>query len=79
MKKFATAPITIFTPDAQSARELASASKSAEAIVSGPGTLNFHKLIAAHGAGDFETLFCPVEYKDKWRTPCGGKVYFATA
>lgn len=77
MKKFAILPITVFTPDAATAQKLAAETENSEAIISGPGTLNFHKLIAAHGAGDFETLFCPVEYKGKWREPCGGKVLFA--
>lgn len=69
-----TLPITVFTETPEEARRLAEKDDNAKALTSGPGTLSFHSLIAAHGAGDFQTLYCPKEYRDRWARPVGGAV-----
>lgn len=68
-------PITVYVSDATRAKQLAAQDKNARAMTSGPGTLMFHRLIAEHGAGEFETLYVPAEFKGKWKSPVGGKVY----
>lgn len=45
-------------------------------MVSGPGTLTFHRLIAEHGAGVFKTLYVPLALKGSFKTPAGGEVRF---
>lgn len=67
-------PVTVYVRDAADAQLMASQTPYAEALTSGPGTLKFHHLIAAHGAGDFETLFCPEEYETLWVPPTGGRI-----
>lgn len=68
-------PITVFVKDAAEAcnREAHNAATS-RALTSGPGTLNFHALIAQHGAGEFKTLYVPLALKGKFAPPVGGIV-----
>ena len=70
---------TIFCIDAQEAEELASEDKDGRAMVTGPGTLAFHHSIAAHAAGDFFSLYVPLELKGKYVRPAGGEIYYTKA
>jgi len=70
-----TVPITIYVTDAERAAELAAADKDSRAMLSGPGTLGFHLLIAQHGAGEFKTLYVPMAMRGKFAHPAGGEVY----
>ena len=69
-------PITVFCADAVEASCLAAGDKNARALTGGIGTLNFHSLLAAHGAGEFEFLYAPLALKGKFMTPAGGEVRF---
>lgn len=70
----AVAPVTVFVASIADAQRLERENEGCKAITSGIGTLKFHHLIAAHGAGEFETLFCPIEFKSQWKRPVGGVV-----
>lgn len=67
-------PVTVFTKTVEKARELAAKDRDGRALTTGVGTLMFHGLIAQHGAGEFTTLYCPIELKGAWARPIGGKV-----
>lgn len=67
-------PITIYVADAARAAALAKTDCDSRAMLGGPGTLNFHLLIAQHGAGEFKTLYVPLAMKGKFAHPAGGKV-----
>lgn len=69
-------PRTVFTASAKEALDLAHTDTDSRALCTGPGTLNFHKLIAEHGAQVFRTLYVPVEIKHVFKTPAGGEVEF---
>lgn len=69
-------PRTVFTASAKEALDLAAQDTDSKALCTGPGTLNFHKLIAEHGAQAFRTLYVPVELRHVFRTPAGGEVVF---
>lgn len=70
----ATAPITVFTAHGCEALELAQANSDSRALCTGPGTLNFHKLIAEHGAGEFTTLYVPIALRHLFAVAAGGQV-----
>lgn len=67
-------PVTVFTASAKEALDLARENADSRALCTGPGTLNFHKLIAEHGAGVFTTLYVPLEIKPLFALPAGGEV-----
>lgn len=70
-KKLVSTPVTFFTRDVEEAIVLANADPDGQAMTKGPGTLNFHGLIAQHGAGEFTTLYCPIEMVDMFMRPAG--------
>ena len=72
-------PITVFTSDVDEAQAMAAATPNSRAIIGGRGTLGYHYLIAAHGAGDFKTLYVPIGLRDSFRTPVGGEERFTAA
>lgn len=65
-----TTPITVFVKDAAEAcnREAHNQANS-RALTTDPGTLKFHALIAQHGAGEFKTLYVPLELAGQTRLP----------
>ena len=67
-------PVTVFCVDRQEALDRASQDRDSRAMIGGPGTLNFHSLIAAHGSGEFTTLYVPVDLKGTFMPPAGGIV-----
>lgn len=67
-------PVTVFCRSDGQTLELSAADKDSRAIVTGPGTLSFHALIAGHGAGDFTTLYVPLRLKGTFALPAGGIV-----
>jgi hypothetical protein len=68
-------PITVFCADADEALRLSAADRDSRAIITGPGTMSFHALLAEHGAGTFKTLYVPLNLKGKFKAPAGGIVY----
>ena len=71
-----TKPITIFVASGAEALRLAQLDEDSRALCTGPGTLNFHKLIAEHGAGAFRTLYVAQELRASFKLPAGGEVLF---
>lgn len=71
-------PITCFTRDAEEAQRLATMFADSRALISRPGTLAFHTLIAQHGAGEFATLYVPTDLKGTFKPPVGGEVRHTT-
>lgn len=69
-----TTPITVFCRTHQIAADASVADEDSRFIWSGPGTLNFHALIAQHGAGEFTTLYVPLALKGTFAPPTGGIV-----
>lgn len=67
-------PVTVFCADALEAVIKAQDDPSARALTTGQGSLQFHKLIAEHGAGVFKTLYVPEAMRGQFKTPAGGKV-----
>lgn len=68
-------PITVFVEDAATAEDLTATNPDSRYLTTECGTLNFHTLIAQHGAGEFTTLYVPRYLHGTFRPPIGGRVY----
>jgi len=62
---------TIFCVDDDHALSLSAEDKGSRALVNGPGSLYFHRLIAEHGAGEFQTLYVPQRLRGTFVPPAG--------
>lgn len=71
MAKHNNHPRVVFCQSEHQAQSLAFSDPDGRAFISGPGTLAFHSLLAAHGAGEFTTLYVAPAVRGKFMCPAG--------
>ena len=74
MSKYGNRPRVVYCASEEQARQMTAADAGSRALVTGPGTLAFHSLLAEHGAGVFETLHVAPAMRGKFRAPCGATI-----
>lgn len=67
-------PITILCIDEVEAEKMAARMQGSRALAGEAGSLNFHADIAAHGAGEFQTLWVPMTLVGTFSAPAGGEI-----
>ena len=70
--RYGCQPRTVYCSSEEQALEMTAADADSRALVTPPGTLAFHLLIAQHGAGVFHTLHVAPALRGKFRPPVGG-------
>ena len=67
-------PRTVYCTTEEQARTLSTNDRDSRALVTGPGTLSFHRLLAEHGSGEFRSLYVAPGLRGQFSSPCGGIV-----